>query len=101
MESGCGNHFEESLRKAEKRPNLWPYHWRVVGEGVQIPHVAVDQTSDVLDLSAEVLVGGVSTQHADPAKAKDDNALPVSLGDNDNPHFISLSIQRLHIKKWA
>lgn len=44
------------------------YHWCVVGEGVQVPHVGVDQASDVLDLGAQVLIGGVGTQHTDPAR---------------------------------
>lgn len=43
------------------------YHRCVVGEGVQVPHVAVDQPPDVLHLRAQVLVRSVGAQHADPA----------------------------------
>lgn len=43
-----------------------PHHWRVINEGVQVPHVAVHQSPDVLHLRAQVLVGSVGTQHADP-----------------------------------
>lgn len=44
------------------------HHGRVIGEGVQVPHVAVDQAADVLHLRAQVLVGRVRAQHSDPER---------------------------------
>lgn len=45
---------------------LVPHHRRVIGEGVQVPHVAVDQSAYVLHLRAQVLVGSICTQRSDP-----------------------------------
>lgn len=42
------------------------YYWCVVDKGVQVPHVAVHQSADVLHLGAQVLVGSICTQDTDP-----------------------------------
>lgn len=49
---------------------LWnnSHHWRVISKGVQVPHVAVDQSAYVLHLRAQVLVGSICAQCSNPKK---------------------------------
>lgn len=57
------------MHASKNRPSpCLSHHGRVVGEGVQVPHVAVHQPPDVLHLRAQVLVGGVRAQHSDPKR---------------------------------
>lgn len=61
-----GVHYSDAEQREKRGGAEWTHHRRVISEGVQVPHVAVDQPADVLHLGAQVLVGGVRAQHPDP-----------------------------------
>lgn len=55
--------------KAERSISMFyalSHHGCVISEGVQVPHVAVDQSAYVLHLRAQVLVSSVCTQNSNP-----------------------------------